>query len=76
MKMVNCQYLKLMDRFHTLGGHYKFILMALFRILKQRGSAKMLRLGSKRSRLSCRNRIRKVHRSSCPPSNKTKILSK
>ncbi|KAF3505996.1 hypothetical protein F2Q69_00005252 [Brassica cretica] len=43
------------------------ILMAPFRILKQRGSATVLRLRSRRSRLSCRNKIRKVHRSSCPP---------
>ncbi|KAG2283039.1 hypothetical protein Bca52824_054259 [Brassica carinata] len=52
------------------------ILMAPSRILEQRGSTTLLRLGSRRSRLSCRNKIRKVHRSSCPPSNKTKFLSR
>ncbi|KAG2270056.1 hypothetical protein Bca52824_064611 [Brassica carinata] len=52
------------------------ILMAPSCILEQRGSTTLLRLASRRSRLSCRNKIRKVHQSSCPPSNKTKFLSR
>ncbi|KAL0774061.1 hypothetical protein Bca101_039212 [Brassica carinata] len=76
MMMVIFQYLILPDKFHTLGGHYKFILMAPSRILEQRGTTTLLRLASRRSRLSCRNKIRKVHWSNCPPSNKTKFLSR
>ncbi|KAH0825987.1 hypothetical protein HID58_092571 [Brassica napus] len=47
--------------------------MAPSRILEQRGSTNMLRPGSRRSRLSCRNKIRKVHGPAVHPDQRDKF---